>query len=57
MCSSDLPLGRAPPDQWGAVFSRDVADGVLRPVATAPLNYPGACCVANSAVLYQKTSK
>jgi hypothetical protein len=43
--------------QWGAIFTKDVADGVLRPVATAPLNYPGACCVANSAVLYQKTSK
>jgi hypothetical protein len=43
--------------QWGAVFSKDVSDGVLRQVATAPLNYPGACCVADSAVLYRKTSK
>jgi hypothetical protein len=42
--------------QWGAVFAKDVADGVLRQKATAPLNYPGACCVADSAVLYQKTS-
>jgi mannosyltransferase len=43
--------------QWGAVFARDVADGVLRQVATAPINYPGACCVANSAVLFQKLAK
>jgi mannosyltransferase len=42
--------------QWGAVFAKDVADGVLRQKAAAPLNYPGACCVADSAVLYQKTS-
>ena len=43
--------------QWGAIFAKDVSDGVLRQVATAPLNYPGACCVANSAVLFQKLSK
>ena len=43
--------------QWGAVFARDVSDGLLRQVATAPLNYPGACCVADSAVLFRKLSK
>ena len=43
--------------QWGAIFAQDVADGTLRKVAAAPLNYPGACCVADSAVLYQKTAK
>jgi mannosyltransferase len=43
--------------QWGAVFARDVADGVLRQVVTAPINYPGACCVGNSAVLFKKLSK
>ncbi len=43
--------------QWGAVFARDVADGTLRQVATAPINYPDACCVANSAVLFQKLAK
>ena len=30
--------------------------GVLRPVAVAPHYYRGACCVGNSAVLYQKVS-
>ncbi len=43
--------------QWGAVFARDVANGTLRRVSTAPINYPGACCVANSAVLFQKQAK
>jgi hypothetical protein len=43
--------------QWGAVFARDVANGTLRQVATAPINYPGACCVANSAVLFKKLAK
>jgi mannosyltransferase len=42
--------------QWGAILTRDVADGILKPVAWAPHNYRGACCVANSAVLYQKVS-
>ena len=42
--------------QWGAVLHYDVAAGVLRQVATAPHNYPGACCVADSAVLYRKAS-
>ena len=42
--------------QWGALLAGDVAAGTLRPVATAPHNYRGACCVADSAVLYQKMS-
>jgi hypothetical protein len=42
--------------QWGATLTRDVAAGILKPVAWAPHNYRSACCVANSAVLYQKTS-
>jgi hypothetical protein len=32
------------------------ADKDLREVAVAPHNYRGACCVADSAVLYQKIS-
>jgi mannosyltransferase len=40
--------------QWGAAFTADVARGTLRPIAWAPHHYRGACCVANSAVLYQK---
>ena len=36
--------------------SRCVANGTLRTVAVAPHNYRGACCVGNSAVLYQKAS-
>jgi MFS family permease len=39
--------------QWGAILA---ADHSLRAVAVAPHNYRGACCVANSAVLYQKVS-
>jgi len=39
--------------EWGALLS---ADRSLRPVAVAPHNYRGACCVADSAVLYQKIS-
>jgi 4-amino-4-deoxy-L-arabinose transferase-like glycosyltransferase len=42
--------------QWGAILSSDVAAGTLKPVAWAPHNYRGSCCVANSAILYQKTS-
>jgi mannosyltransferase len=42
--------------QWGRLLDMDVADGTLRPVATAPHNYRGACCVGDSAVLYQKVS-
>jgi mannosyltransferase len=40
--------------QWGAAFTADVARGTLKPIAWAPHHYRGACCVANSAVLYQK---
>ncbi len=43
--------------QWGAVLHSYVASGVLKQVATAPLNYPGACCVADSAVLYRKLAR
>jgi mannosyltransferase len=42
--------------QWGAILSSDVAAGTLKPVDWAPHNYRGACCVADSAVLYQKAS-
>jgi hypothetical protein len=42
--------------QWGAILQNDVAAGTLKPVAVAPHNYRGACCVADSAVLYQKVS-
>ncbi len=39
--------------QWGALLA---ADPRLRPVAgaVAPRNYPGSCCVADSAVVYTK---
>lgn len=41
--------------QWGAILQADVESGVLRQVATAPRSYPAqACCVADSAVLYEK---
>ncbi len=40
--------------QWGAILTEDVARGVLEPEAVAPHNYRGACCVADSAVLYKK---
>lgn len=39
--------------QWGAIIS---SDRQLVPVAVAPHNYPGACCVADSAVLYKKVA-
>jgi 4-amino-4-deoxy-L-arabinose transferase-like glycosyltransferase len=39
--------------QWGAILQ---ADRGLRPVAWAPHNYRGACCVADSALLYRKVS-
>ena len=41
--------------QWGRLLSSDVAGGTLKQVASAPLNYPGDCCVASSAVLYRKS--
>lgn len=39
--------------QWGALLA---ADRSLVPVAWAPHSYRGACCVADSAVLYKKAS-
>jgi mannosyltransferase len=43
--------------QWGAILQADVDAGVLKPVAVAPHNYVQACCVADSAVLYDKTAR
>jgi mannosyltransferase len=42
--------------QWGQILSSDTANGTLTPVAEAPHNYRSACCIADSAVLYRKTS-
>jgi mannosyltransferase len=42
--------------QWGQLLQDERANGTLKPVATAPHNYRGACCVADNAVLYVKTS-
>ncbi len=42
--------------QWGAILQRDVTAGTLKQVAWAPHNYRGACCVADSAILYQKVA-
>jgi 4-amino-4-deoxy-L-arabinose transferase-like glycosyltransferase len=39
--------------QWGALLA---ADASLKQLSWAPHNYRGACCVADSAVLYQKVS-
>ncbi len=39
--------------QWGDIIE---ADRQFVPVAWAPHNYRGACCVADSAVLYKKVS-
>jgi len=39
--------------QWGSLLQSDPS---LRPVAWAPHSYRGACCVADSAVLYKKVS-
>ena len=41
--------------QLGAVLQSLVNNGTLRTITWAPHNYRGACCVGNSAVLYQKT--
>ena len=38
--------------QFGAILASDPS---LKPIAWAPHTYPGACCVADSAVLYRKT--
>jgi MFS family permease len=40
--------------QWGAVLQGDVDRGTLIPETWAPHSYRGACCVADSAVLYRK---
>jgi mannosyltransferase len=42
--------------QWGQILTSDVAAGTLKPVAWAPHNYRGACCVGDSATLYQKAT-
>jgi mannosyltransferase len=42
--------------QWGAILQSLVANGTLRQLGWAPHNYRGACCVGNSAVLYEKVS-
>jgi mannosyltransferase len=42
--------------QWGQILTADVARGTLKPIAWAPHNYRSACCVANSATLYEKAS-
>jgi hypothetical protein len=42
--------------QWGAILTSYVDAGTLTPIAWAPHNYRGACCVADSAVLYKKVS-
>ena len=42
--------------QWGQILINDVANGTLTAVARAPSAYPGACCVADSAILYRKAS-
>jgi mannosyltransferase len=42
--------------QWSQVLTNDVNKGILAPIATAPHNYRGACCVADSALLYRKVS-
>ena len=39
--------------QWGALLAGDPS---LKPIAWAPHNYRQACCVADSAILYQKIS-
>ncbi len=39
--------------QWGAIIA---GNRQLVPEAVAPLNYPGSCCVADSAVLYKKVA-
>jgi hypothetical protein len=39
--------------QWGSILQSDPS---LKPVAWAPHNYRGACCVADSALLFKKVS-
>jgi hypothetical protein len=38
--------------QFGSILATDPS---LKPVAWAPRIYRGACCVADSALLYRKT--
>ena len=40
--------------QWGAILANLATSGSLKQVYVAPHNYRGACCVADSAVLFQK---
>ena len=40
--------------QWTQGLTNDVSRGILKAVAVAPHSYRGACCVADSAVLYRK---
>jgi mannosyltransferase len=42
--------------QWGAILASLATNGTLKVVSWAPHNYRGACCVGNSAVLYQKVT-
>ncbi|HUO73989.1 MAG TPA: glycosyltransferase family 39 protein [Solirubrobacteraceae bacterium] len=42
--------------QWGAILASLAANGTLKAVRWAPHYYRGACCVADSAILYQKVS-
>ena len=42
--------------QWTQGLTNDVSRGVLKPERWAPHDYRGACCVADSAVLYRKLS-
>jgi hypothetical protein len=39
--------------QWGALLANDPH---LKFITAVPANYRGACCVADSAVLYEKVS-
>lgn len=39
--------------QWGALLA---GDSQFREIGWAPHNYEGACCVGNSAILYQRVS-
>ncbi len=42
--------------QWGEILATLAANGNLKAVQWAPHNYRGACCVGDSAILYQKVS-
>jgi hypothetical protein len=51
-----LELVRRRSAQWGQILTTDTANGTLKQIASAPQNYRSACCIADSAVLYQKPS-